>query len=73
MDDQNHDHSSDHEHDHGNGDENTEETREELHRLFSHLKNKVHVLLFTKKGKTTSIMTLPKRCSNGSDGSRIKS
>ncbi len=51
MDDQKHDHSRDHEHDHGHGDENTEETREELHRLFSHLKNKVHVLLFTKKGE----------------------
>ncbi|MFO8113188.1 MAG: FAD-dependent oxidoreductase [Desulfosalsimonadaceae bacterium] len=51
MDDQKQDYSHDHEHEHGHDHEDSEETREELRRLFSHLKNKVHVLLFTKKGE----------------------
>ena len=47
--DNNHDHDHDHNHDHGH--KSAEETTEELKRLFSMLKNKVNILLFTRKGE----------------------
>ena len=46
-----HDHEHDHDHDHGHGHKSAEETTEELKRLFSMLKNKLNILLFTRKGE----------------------
>lgn len=53
MNDNNDDHlhSHNHEHDHEYDETSIEETREQLKRLFSIIKNKVYIQLFTRKGK----------------------
>ena len=45
-----HDHSHTHENGHGHDESSIEDTKEELRRLFSIIKNKVYIDLFTKKG-----------------------
>lgn len=45
-----HDHSHTHENGHGHDESSMEDTKEELRRLFSIIKNKVYIDLFTKKG-----------------------
>ena len=51
MDKEAHDHDHDHEHAKESDEKSIEETREELRRLFSVLKKKVHIFLFTKTGQ----------------------
>ena len=48
-------------HDHDHGHKSAEETTEELKRLFSMLKNKVNILLFTRKGENDVYNDLAKR------------
>ncbi len=50
MDNDKHDHEHSHENGHGHDESSIEDTKEELRRLFSSIKNKVYIDLFTKKG-----------------------
>lgn len=50
MDNDKHDHDHSHENGHGHDESSIEDTKEELRRLFSIIKNKVYIDLFTKKG-----------------------
>ena len=54
-----------HDHDHS-GEKSAEEAKEELKRLFSVLKNKVTIYLFTEKGNNDPLIRWPKKYCSGS-------